>query len=168
MRIEIIAVGRLKAGPESELSMRYVERIAGLSRGLGLSGLKAVELPESQGRRDADRKADEAKAILAALEPAAFVIALDERGRSPTSQDFAARLERQRDEGRKTTQFVIGGADGLDDSVRGRTDWLISFGAMTMPHQLVRVLLLEQIYRACTILSVTRITASDPAALTIS
>lgn len=153
MRIDVIAVGRLKAGPEAELAARYAERITGLSRGLGLSGLKVLELPESQGRRDTDRKTDEGKAILALLDPPAFVIALDERGRSPTSQDFADRIGRQRDESRKAMHFVIGGADGLDDAVRGRADWLISFGAMTMPHQIVRVLLLEQIYRACTILS---------------
>jgi 23S rRNA (pseudouridine1915-N3)-methyltransferase len=153
MRVDIIAVGRLKAGPESDLFARYAERFSGAARSLGLSGLRIQELPESQARRDTERKQDEARAVLSALGANAIVIALDETGRHLTSPDFAARIGRWRDEGRKLLQCVIGGADGLDDSVRQRADLLLAFGTLTLPHQLVRALLAEQLYRATTILS---------------
>jgi 23S rRNA (pseudouridine1915-N3)-methyltransferase len=153
MKIQIVAIGRLKAGPERDLFVRYAERIAGSGRTLGLSGPHVIELPESQAKRDADRKTEEAAALLAALEAQAFAVALDERGQMVSSAAFAEQLGRQRDEGRKLIQFVIGGADGLDDALRTRVQWRIAFGSMTMPHQLVRVLLAEQIYRACTLLS---------------
>jgi 23S rRNA (pseudouridine1915-N3)-methyltransferase len=153
MRIDIIAVGRLKAGPEAELHARYVERIGGMARGLGLSGPRIIELPESQAKRDLDRKAEEGRALLAVLDETAFVTALDERGSHLPSAIFANRIGRQRDDGRKVLQYVIGGADGLDDAVRKRADLKMAIGVMTMPHQLLRIVLAEQLYRACTILA---------------
>ncbi len=153
MRIDIVAVGRLKAGPENELCARYVERIGAMARNLGLSGPRLLELPESQARRDEDKKVEEARAIMAALEPTGFVVALDERGSHLPSAVFANRIGRQRDDGRKALQFVIGGAAGLDESIRKHADFKLAFGVMTLPHQLVRVLLAEQIYRSCTIMA---------------
>jgi 23S rRNA (pseudouridine1915-N3)-methyltransferase len=153
MRIDIIAVGRLKAGPEVELHARYVERFAALARNIGLSGPKVSELVESQAKRDADRKAEEAKAMAGLMDANAYLVAMDERGSHLTSESFANRIGRQRDDGRKLMQFLIGGADGLDESIRQRADLVLAFGAMTLPHQLLRVVLAEQLYRASTILA---------------
>jgi 23S rRNA (pseudouridine1915-N3)-methyltransferase len=153
MRFEIVAVGRLKAGPEAELYARYAERFAALSRGLGLNGIKLTEISESLAKRDADRKVEEGRSIIAALDASAFIVALDEKGGPLSSESLAERIRRLREDGRKAIQFVIGGADGLDETVRKRADLILSFGAMTIPHQLVRMLLAEQLYRSCTILS---------------
>ena len=81
-----------------------------------------------------------------------MLVTLDERGKLLTSPDFAAQLARWRDGGRQDVAFVIGGADGIDPSLRAKADASISFGAMVWPHMLVRVMLAEQLYRATTIL----------------
>ncbi|MGL5115325.1 MAG: 23S rRNA (pseudouridine(1915)-N(3))-methyltransferase RlmH [Beijerinckiaceae bacterium] len=153
MRIGISAVGRLKAGPERELADRYAERFSGLARGLGLSGPVITEVPESQARSAAERKAQEAQAILAALPADTFAVRLDEGGKSIDSAAFAGWISRERDSGRRAMSFVIGGADGLGPALEVAAKDVISFGSMTMPHQIVRVLLLEQLYRAATILA---------------
>lgn len=152
MRLAIIAIGRLKDGPERELCERYRERALALGRGLGLSGPEIVELAESRGRRPDERKRDEAQAITAKLTPG-LLIALDERGRSLTSETFAARIAAARDAGTAAASLVIGGADGLSDEIRDRADLTIAFGALTIPHQIVRALALEQLYRAMTIIA---------------
>lgn len=153
MKIGIVAVGRLKAGPERELADRYAERFAQTGKALALAGPAVTEIPESMARSPAERMNREADSILGALDPETILIALDERGLIMDSEAFAARIARWRDGGKKSLTFVIGGADGLADAVRARAQETFSFGAMTMPHQLVRILLLEQIYRAATILS---------------
>jgi len=153
MKIGIVAVGRLKAGPERELADRYAERLVQSGRALSLTGPALTEISESAARSPAERKKQEADSILAALDPETILIALDERGRILGSEAFAARIAHWRDSGRKSVTFLIGGADGLGDAVLASAQETLSFGAMTMPHQLVRILLLEQIYRAATILS---------------
>ncbi len=153
MRLLIAAVGRLKAGPERELLARYVERTNAAGKALSLAPLEVAELAESQAQTAAKRKADEAKALLAALPEKAKIIALDERGKSISSEDFAKKLARLRDDGAANTAFLIGGADGLDESLRKKADLTVAYGTATFPHQIVRILLAEQIYRAVTILS---------------
>lgn len=153
MKVGVVAVGRLKAGPERELAGRYAERFAAAGRSLGLAGPTIVEIAESQARSAAECKAQEGQAILAALDPEALLIVLDERGKAASSEEFAAELGRLRDSGRRALIYAIGGADGLGDVVRTKAAAMLSFGRMTVPHQLVRVLLLEQLYRAATILS---------------
>ncbi|MFM9974309.1 MAG: 23S rRNA (pseudouridine(1915)-N(3))-methyltransferase RlmH [Beijerinckiaceae bacterium] len=153
MKIIILSVGRLKAGPERDLAQRYAERFEASARALGLSGPVMVEIAESQARSAAERKTQEAQLLLAALPDDAQAIRLDERGETLGSEVFARNLVQWRDIGRKSLVFIIGGADGLGEAVAERVPRCLSFGAMTMPHQLVRVLLLEQIYRAGTILS---------------
>ena len=153
MRIDIVAIGRLKSGPERELFLRYQERMQGMGRSLGLSGPQVTELSESVAKRDVDRKADEGRAILAALPEGTTVVALDENGRHYTSEVFANRIGHLRDNGMRVLSFVIGGADGLHDSVLKRADYSLCLGVMTLPHQLVRVVLAEQLYRAATILA---------------
>ena len=148
MRLAVIAVGRLKDGPERELCERYRERAVALGRTIGLSGPDLVELPEGRGRRPDE----EAEAILGRLQPG-LVIALDERGRSLGSETFAQRLAAARDSGTAHASFVIGGADGLSETIRERAELTLAFGALTLPHQIVRALVLEQVYRAMTIVS---------------
>jgi 23S rRNA (pseudouridine1915-N3)-methyltransferase len=152
VRLSVIAVGRLKSGPERELVERYRGRIEGLRRGLGLGGFDLVELPESRARREADRMSDEARAILDRAGPSVLV-AFDERGRSPSSEAFSETLKTWRDGGRPGVACVIGGPDGLDPVLRQRADLIVSFGALTLPHQIVRVLVVEQLYRALTIIA---------------
>jgi 23S rRNA (pseudouridine1915-N3)-methyltransferase len=153
VKIVILAVGRLKAGPERDLVQRYVGRFEAGARALGLSGPVIVEMPESQARSPTERKVQEAQLLLAALPEQAQAIRLDERGETLGSAAFARDIGQWRDAGRKSLAFIIGGADGLGDAVAERVPRCLSFGAMTLPHQLVRVLLLEQLYRAQTILS---------------
>ncbi|MFN3227046.1 MAG: 23S rRNA (pseudouridine(1915)-N(3))-methyltransferase RlmH [Hyphomicrobiales bacterium] len=152
MMVRLLAVGRMKAGPERELFERYWARATPMAKQLGFGALDMVELRESQqGSADA-RKAAEANELLAKLPEGAALIALDERGKPITTGDFSSKLETFKDAGRPVA-LIIGGPDGLDSSVRKRADLVISFGAMTMPHQLVRVLAAEQLYRAMTVLS---------------
>lgn len=150
MRVCVIAVGRLKAGPERDLAARYFARFSALSKGLGLSGPHLRELDESRARRAADRMAEEGRAIHAELPAGATVLCLDATGESLSSTAFAAEVGQARDAGVAAFCFVIGGPDGLDPAISsGRR---LAFGAMTWPHQLVRVMLAEQLYRAVTIL----------------
>jgi 23S rRNA (pseudouridine1915-N3)-methyltransferase len=153
MRLLIAAVGRLKAGPERELLARYVERTNAAGKSLSLSPLDIAEIPESAAKTATKRKSDEAAALIAAIPPGAKLIALDERGKSIASEDFAKLTARFRDGGVQTLAFLIGGADGLDETLRKKADLALAYGSATFPHQIVRILLAEQIYRAVTILS---------------
>ena len=152
MRVTIAAVGRMKAGPERELVTRYLDRAAGGGKPLALTGFDVIELSESRASSSASRKADEAKALRATL-PEGIVVALDERGKSITSEALANQLGRWRDDGRPAVSFVIGGADGLDPAFVQSAALVLSFSPMVWPHQLVRIMLAEQLYRATTILS---------------
>ncbi len=152
MHLTVFAIGRLKDGPERALCERYAGRIADSGRVLGLSGPDVVELAESRARRADDRKLEEAGLIRARLQPG-LTIMLDERGKNFSSDAFAAQLQRARDSAARHASFVIGGADGLDPSLRSEGTLVLSFGALTIPHQLVRILVLEQIYRALTIMA---------------
>ncbi len=152
MRVTIAAVGRMKAGPERELLDRYVDRAAKQGRSLGITRLEVREIGESRGARADDRRTEEATALLDGLAERATVIALDERGRTMGSDAFAAFLGDRIAEGRDLA-VLIGGADGHGEAVRTRADLVLAFGAMTWPHQIVRILAAEQIYRATTILA---------------
>ncbi len=152
MRALLLAVGRMKKGPERELAQRYGDRLVSAGKSVGLTGIDHVELPESRGAQPAQRQADEAQALLAKVPDNAAVIVFDERGKSIDSPTFAARIGDMIDVARRPV-FVIGGADGLDYTVRDRAELVVSFGKLTMPHQIVRILVLEQVYRAVTILS---------------
>lgn len=153
MRVIVVAVGRLKAGPERELAERYRQRAADAGRAMGLRAVEIVEVAESRARGVVRRCIEESIALAHLIPEDAVIVALDERGENLDSASLAARLARWRDEGRPTIAFVIGGADGLAPSLREEADLTLAFGAATWPHQLVRVMLLEQLYRAVTILS---------------
>ena len=153
MRIMVIAIGRLKQGPERELADRYAVRFDDAGRKLGFRGLEVREIPESRARDAATRIAEEAVAIAALMPDKSALVTLDEHGESIDSSSFARHLGRWRDESVAHTIFVIGGADGLSPELQRKAKLRLAFGRATWPHQLVRVLLLEQIYRAATILA---------------
>lgn len=153
MRIDIIAVGRMKAGPERELFQSYVERIEAMSRSVSLGPVTLIEVEEKKRLDRAELAEREGEKILSSLATGSKLIALDERGKSLESKSFSERLSGWRDEGIPTASFVIGGAGGLSDAVRARADFLLSFGKQTWPHMLTRTMLAEQIYRAATIIA---------------
>ncbi|MBV9079000.1 MAG: 23S rRNA (pseudouridine(1915)-N(3))-methyltransferase RlmH [Methylobacteriaceae bacterium] len=152
MKLALVAVGRLKAGPERDLAARYRTRADALARALGFSPLAVVELAESRARSDRERRTEEGSALRDRLKGMA-TIAFDERGDLPTSLAFAEAIAARRDAGEGSLAFVIGGPDGLDETIRAAASRAVSFGRLTLPHQLVRVLVLEQVYRALSILA---------------
>jgi 23S rRNA (pseudouridine1915-N3)-methyltransferase len=153
MRVVVIAIGRLKQGPERELAERYRERFDDIGRKLGFRGVEIHEISESRARDAVTRIAEEAVAISALLPEKYVLVTLDERGDNVDSASFARHLGRWRDQSAANTIFVIGGADGLSPELQRKAKLRIAFGSATWPHQMVRVMLLEQIYRAATILA---------------
>jgi 23S rRNA (pseudouridine1915-N3)-methyltransferase len=153
MRLAIIAVGRLKKGPERELSERYRERFDDIAPKLGFRRLEIHEIPESRARNAATRLNEEAGSISAAIAPKSVIAALDQRGDNVDSDAFARHLGRWRDDQVAGSIFIIGGADGLSPDLRRMAKLRMAFGSATWPHQMVRVMLLEQLYRAATILA---------------
>ena len=153
MRLVVICIGRLKQGPERELAERYRERFDDIGRKLGFRGLDVHEIAESRARDATARIAEEAAAISALLPDKYTLVALDERGKSIDSAGFAGQLGRWRDDGSPNAVFMIGGADGLSPELQRKAALRIAFGSATWPHQMVRIMLLEQIYRAATILA---------------
>lgn len=153
MKIVVHAVGRMKAGPEKDLAGRYFDRFAKAGPAVGIEFSGVAELAEGRSRDADERRADEAARILSRIEPGSALVILDERGRNAGSEDFATQLAAWRDGGRKAVAIAIGGPDGHGQALRAQAQLVLSFGAMTWPHQLVRVMLAEQLYRAATILS---------------
>jgi 23S rRNA (pseudouridine1915-N3)-methyltransferase len=153
MRVLIAAIGRLKQGPERELAAAYRKRAEAVGRGFGLRDIEIVEIRESRAQDAERRRTEEAIAIANVIPERAIVAILDERGQNLDSAGLAAALRQWRAEDRQALCFVIGGADGLAASLRERAKLKLAFGAATWPHQLVRVMLLEQLYRAGTILA---------------
>ena len=149
MRIHILAIGRLRSGPESALIDDYLARFDRTGRALGLGPARVVEIEDRKG----GGAEAEGALILQALPKGAALVALDERGRVMSSPDFAATLSRLAETGTRDLAFAIGGADGHPEAVRGRADTLLSFGRMVWPHMLARVMLAEQLYRAASILA---------------
>ena len=132
MLLHIVARGKIARSPESDLVERYAKRI--------VWPLKSSELPERGGS-------------LPALLPPSRHIVLDERGRDLTSAEFAAQLSRWRDDGVREARFWIGAADGHSESLRDSADLLLRFGAVTWPHLLARAMLMEQLWRATSIIA---------------
>ena len=153
MHLVVISIGRLKQGPERELCERYRERFDDIGRKLGFRGLDVQEIPESRARDAETRMTEEAVAISAAIPQKSVLVALDERGDNIDSADFARHLGRWRDAQVASTIFAIGGADGLSPDLRRKAKLRMAFGSATWPHQMVRIMLLEQVYRAATILA---------------
>jgi len=130
--LHIVARGRIGRGPEAELVERYLERVSWTTR--------ITELPESGGK-------------VPPRHDNSILVLLDEKGDQLSSIDFARRLERWRDEGKREARFMIGGADGFDDVHRSEADLLLAFGKATWPHLMARAMLAEQLWRATSILA---------------
>jgi len=143
MKIDLIAIGRLKKGPLFELCEEYKQRIEWT--------LNILEY-ESKFKDAGKAQMDEADFILSHLKKDAVVVVMDERGNGMRSLDFAKTVENFQTSGESHIQFVIGGADGLTEDIRNRASILLSFGQQTWPHMLARVMLLEQVYRVQQIL----------------
>ena len=153
MRILVAAVGRLKQGPERELAASYRKRTESIGRALGLRDIEIVEIRESRAADIERRRVEEAIAIANVIPERATIVILDQSGENLGSAAFAALLREWRAEDRPAVCFVIGGADGLAASLRERAKLKLAFGGATWPHQLVRIMLLEQLYRAGSILA---------------
>jgi len=153
MRIIVAAVGRMKSGPETELAERYRKRAEQTGRNLGWRSIEVVEIRESRADNAERRMVEESIALATLIPEGAATVLLDERGENLGSAGFAAKLSEWRGASRPALIFMIGGADGIAPYLRDKTRLTLSFGAATWPHQMVRVLLLEQLYRAATILT---------------
>jgi 23S rRNA (pseudouridine1915-N3)-methyltransferase len=149
MRVHVCAVGRLRASPEASLVDDYLTRFDRSGRSLGLGPARVTEVED----RKSGGPAGEAALLRRAVPQGARLCVLDERGRAMGSPEFAQTLARWRDDGCADLAFVIGGADGIDLSLRSEADFALSFGVMVWPHMLVRVMLAEQLYRAASILA---------------
>ncbi len=132
MLLHIVARGRIGRSPESELIDRYIKRVGWPT--------KITELPDTGGK-------------MPAVEPGTRIVMLDEKGRDLPSLAFAKQLGRWRDDGVRETRFLLGAADGFDDSQREQADLLLAFGRATWPHLMARAMLAEQLWRATSILA---------------
>jgi 23S rRNA (pseudouridine1915-N3)-methyltransferase len=153
MRLVVAAVGRLRQGPERELVERYRKRAEQVGRQIGIRGVEIVEIRESRAPEVGKRMMEESIALANVIPERAATVVLDERGENLDSRAFAARLARWRDDGRQDAVFVIGGDDGMMPALREKATLTLALGAATWPHQLVRVMLLEQIFRILSILA---------------
>lgn len=142
LAIEILAGGRAKAAPETELAQAYLQRARDGGRALGLSAFTLTEWDERKPER-----------LIDVCAGGVLVVALDERGTSLASEALAKQLAKWRDVGETRALFVIGGPDGLPADVKRRAQMTLAFGTQTWPHLLVRTMLAEQLFRAVTILS---------------
>ena len=144
MNIHIIAVGRLKAGPEQVLIDTYAKRCPWK--------ISITEVEEKKRISGSERMAREGELLLNAVPNNAAIIVLDERGKEMRSTDFASKIQNFQNMGKSSLAFLIGGADGHDQKVKDRADLILSIGQMTWPHMMVRAMLVEQLYRASTII----------------
>lgn len=149
MRIRIVAVGRLRRGPEFDLISDYLDRFNKTGRSMGLGPVDVVEVEDKK----APNKQAQGALLLKALNGQGPILAMDEFGVQKTSPQFATLLAGLRDQGNSTINFVIGGADGIAPEVLNQAHTKLSFGPMVWPHMLARTMLSEQLYRAATILS---------------
>ena len=145
MRISVIAVGRARTGPERALFDEFAGRLAW--------PMALVEVEERRPLPAAQKVRSEGELLRARVPKGALAVALDGRGKTLSSEEFATRLGRWRDDGIDEIAFLIGGADGLDRAVIESAALTLSLGAMTWPHFLVRGMLAEQLYRAERILA---------------
>jgi len=147
MHITILAVGRMKSGPERDMVDDYLSRAGKGARGLGFRSVTEIEVEGGGGL------AREGERLLAKIPAGAAVLRLDEHGASLKSVKFANKLAELRDQGRADVCFLIGGAEGYSDAVKAAAPRTLAYGDQTWPHRLVRVMVAEQVYRAVSILA---------------
>ncbi len=152
MKLHVAAIGKLKAGPENLLAQDYAGRITAIGKKAGIKALKISDWAESQRAEVALRMTEEETQLWSVVPAAAHVIVLDERGKSSTSEQFSTNLQKILDRSVSDVVFLIGGPDGHSVKTREKANELIALGPMTWPHRLLRIMLLEQIYRSVTIM----------------
>lgn len=156
MNIKIISVGKLKEKYLVQGITEYTKRLSKYCK------ISLVEVPDEKAPEKLSEaemiqvKAKEGERILAKIKESEYVFALAINGKNPSSEEFAATLDKLQTRGNSQFVFVIGGSLGLSDEVLKRSNAQMSFGKMTYPHQLMRLILVEQIYRAM------RINAGEP------
>ena len=154
MQLKLFCVGRLKAGPERQLVDRYLDRLAKSGPQCGLSFGGTTEIVESRAKEANTRKAEESARCLQMVEvPGTVLLLIDERGKTPSSLQFAEQIGHMRDLGTQTLVAAIGGPDGHDPKLLEQAKLVVALGKLTWPHQIARVLVAEQLYRASTILN---------------
>ncbi|ACS50540.1 hypothetical protein Bgr_01700 [Bartonella grahamii as4aup] len=151
MQISIFAVGRMKSGAEQKLVQHYLDRFSKISGVVGFHLKKLQEIPESRAQTACQRMEEEGRRLIEFLPEKCRLIVLDERGESISSTSFSEKLRCYRDEGIRDVVIALGGPDGHNEQIRKHADFLLSFGLMTWTHQIARILLTEQLYRAVTI-----------------
>ncbi|MBQ4133787.1 MAG: 23S rRNA (pseudouridine(1915)-N(3))-methyltransferase RlmH [Desulfovibrionaceae bacterium] len=145
-KVTIVSVGKLKSSHWQKAAAEYITRLGRVWQ------INQLAVRDGDARSSPQKKSEqEGERILAALEPEMVVVCLDERGKAPTSLQFAGLLAEWMQNKARHPCFVVGGAYGLSEAVRGRADYLLGLGPLTLPHELAQVLLLEQLYRAWTI-----------------
>ena len=148
MNINIVCVGKLKERYWTDAVTEYLKRLSRYCR-MEIVELKEARLPDHASPAEEEQvKTGEGESILRSLSADSYVIALDVKGKQLSSEQLSEKIENLALEGRSTVDFIIGGSLGLSEAVRKRADFRLSFSAMTFPHQMMRVILLEQIYRA--------------------
>lgn len=139
MKITLLAVGKTR-DPDAAWGAEYVKRLKG--------NVTVREVTAPKNLPPVETQKAEAERLLKLIPPKAYVVLLDERGKDLGSRDFAAKISAWQERGVPELVFVIGGADGVTEDVCARADFTLGFGRLTWPHRLVRVMLLEQLYRA--------------------
>lgn len=153
MKISICAIGRMKAGAERDLVEDYLKRARGLGRTVGISAIECADAPESPLDQQTQRIVREAETFRKLMPQGAFVIALDATGKMFSTEDLSVWLQQRLAGGTSQLAFLIGGPDGHAPETLKNAGLVLSLGAMTWPHRLVRVMLVEQIYRSVTIIA---------------
>ena len=152
MKLTIAAIGRMKSGPMAELVDTYAKRIRQTGKAAGITALNIVDFPESRKATASARAEEEAEMLARAMPAGSTLIALDERGKPVSTAEFAKIIRTELESGNQELTFAIGGPDGHAAGFSANAKHTLSFGHMTWPHMLARVLLAEQIYRVVTIL----------------
>ncbi len=150
MRIDIIAVGKLKERYWADACNEYLKRLKPYTR------ISVCEVSDRSLRtcdNDDQIRVLEAQDIMRSSHPSAFQVVLDSRGEQLDSEQFAGRIIELQNNGSSHISFVVGGSVGTDDQVKDKANLVLSFGAITLPHNLARVVLLEQLYRAFKIIN---------------
>jgi 23S rRNA (pseudouridine1915-N3)-methyltransferase len=149
MKLSIVNVGRVRQSFIKEGEQEYLKRLQSTPYALSLIEL-GLDAPESLSQAEVQER--EAAELIKRLDAYEYVVVLDERGKQLTSKDLAQLLDKRAQTGVKSVAFVIGGAYGFSEKIRQRADYVLSLSALTLPHQLTRLVLVEQVYRAYTLM----------------
>ena len=152
MKLKVISIGQLKNNPILEIQRDYESRILSLSKSVGIKNLEIKELPISKKSSIKERQKEEAKIISQHIKQNNLNLFLDGKGENINSVDISQIILKSSFDG-KDLVFFIGGPDGFDEKIIKVANKIISFGRVTWPHKLIRIMLLEQLYRGVTILN---------------